>query len=575
MRNCTWLIAGLVAIPWTGYAQTPAISGSMQAVNAGPGDQSDPHVSGSLVAYTSVEDGRSLIRHHQLVTGSDAAIPNDGTTDLLSDVGGSTVVFTRVGDFSSAIYSFDTANPGAPVEIAPDFFANRRSAAIGGGTIAWEDFGLAGGGLAPEIAVVTDPVGPLVRLTANTGVDRDPAVSPDGQVIVWTHCELDHTQCDIHEARRVGGVWSSSARSAPGDEANPDTNGEVIVYSSAREEGGVLERDLFWQPVGGGEEVRLVLPGDDGNPSISGRFIAFEQRDDAGGSDIAVFDLVSQHLFRLTRTPQREALNDISVSADGLVRVVWSVPGAEGLDVMAFSFRLDDATGGGGDGGTEGGGEIPRDGGEVPRCDPAAQAITSCEDPGDRPLLATLELERTHGKPDGAQVAFESTSAEGLLCLDNGGGGRGVTSAWIRLNGDEVFRPRDFKCSTSNISRSVSLGASNVLEGEIRGKPGRSLRVRVYGAAPACTRAAAQGPGRERLASRASRARIFGERATVHAVDRASTPDVLLAEQMPLLGCSSSGSGTGLGMVLAGLAIWALASRRPKPVRVPVRRRDD
>lgn len=572
MRNCTWLIAGLASIPFAGLAQTPVIIGSAQVVNAGPGDQSDPHVSGSLVAYTSVEDGRSLIRYHELVTGSDASIPNHGTTDLLSDVSGSVVVFTRVGDVSSAILRFDTALPGAPVEVAPDPFANRRSAAIGGSTIAWEDFGLSGGGLAPEIALVTDPAGPLVRLTANTRIDRDPAVSPDGAVVVWTGCESDGTGCDIHEARRSGGTWSVSSHAAPGEAANPDTNGEVIVYSSTWNEGGVLERDIVWQPVGGGPERRLVLPTEDVKPSISGRFIAFEQRDGAGGSDIAVFDLVSEHLFRLTQTPQRESLTDLSVSADGLVRVVWTVPGAEGTDVRAYAFRLEE-TPGGGDGGTDGG-EGPGDGGE-PACDPAQPPITSCESPGARPLLGTLELVREHGKPKRAEVHFEGPPSDGLLCLDNGFEGRRATSAWIRLNGDQVLGPQDFKCSVESISRPVRLASSNVLEGELRGQPGSALRVRVYGAAPACLPVKARRLGGRWTAPRSTQSRISGEAGTVLIVERARGREAVWAEQMPAFGCSSGGSGNGLGLALAALAIAALAARRPKPVRVRVRRRDD
>src|SRR3989304_6841035 len=62
-------------------------------VNAGAGDQYDPHVSGDWAAYTS----DNSIRYYRFSTAADAAIPMGGSArDLLSDISGSKIVFSRV-----------------------------------------------------------------------------------------------------------------------------------------------------------------------------------------------------------------------------------------------------------------------------------------------------------------------------------------------------------------------------------------------------------------------------------------------------------------------------------------------
>jgi hypothetical protein len=53
-----------------------------------------------------------------------------------------------------------------------------------------------------------------------------------------------------------------------------------------------------------------------------------------------VYRIVSNELFQVTNTPTvSEVLNDITVLADGSVRLVWSTGGAES-DVMATTFTL-------------------------------------------------------------------------------------------------------------------------------------------------------------------------------------------------------------------------------------------
>ncbi|MGH8657567.1 MAG: TolB family protein [Gammaproteobacteria bacterium] len=105
-------------------------------------------------------------------------------------------------------------------------------------------------------------------------------------------------------------------------EANPDTNGSLVVYDSVRGS----NPDLFWRPVGGGTEVQLEMPGVEANPSIAGNFIAFESRPTlVATSDIYVYDLAANRLYQITNTPLvTEQLNDINVLPDGMIRTVWT-----------------------------------------------------------------------------------------------------------------------------------------------------------------------------------------------------------------------------------------------------------
>src|SRR3990172_8284650 len=62
-------------------------------INAGPGDQYDPHLSGAYAAYTADVS----IRYYQFSTATDAAIPmGSSSRDLLSDISGSKIVFSSV-----------------------------------------------------------------------------------------------------------------------------------------------------------------------------------------------------------------------------------------------------------------------------------------------------------------------------------------------------------------------------------------------------------------------------------------------------------------------------------------------
>jgi hypothetical protein len=306
-------------------------------INVGAGDQFDPHVSGDWVSYTS-EVG---VRYYNFATNVDAEIPpGAGVRDLLSDISGSKIVFSRVTvGVGTAVMVFDAATPTvAPVEIDAAPGTTRIGATIGGNTVAYIDFGLQANG---EL-VISDLASSLsFRVTNDTAVDGNPQVSPDGNLVTWEHCATSLVNCDIWQAVRTGLVWSiSEVAGTPSPEANPDTNGNLVVYDSQRSPGNP---NVFWR-AGSAAEVELELPGLEGNPSIAGHYIAFESRASlVDSADIFVYDMTSNWLYQITNTPLvNEQLNDITLLPNGSLRVVWASDedGNDQRNIKAATFQL-------------------------------------------------------------------------------------------------------------------------------------------------------------------------------------------------------------------------------------------
>ncbi len=334
------LLAMTVVVPAVALAVVPVTGApptlTPVTINAGPGDQYDPHVSGDYSAYTS----DLSIRYYRFSTAADAAIPmGSSARDLLSDISGSKVVFSRViPAVKTAVMVFDINTAAAPIELDPAPGTTRIGSAIGGNTVAYIDFGLHGNG---EL-VIHDLAGSTsARITNDAAFDGNPSVSPDGSVVTWEHCATSTSNCDIWKAVKTGAAWTVGTSSdSANPEANPDTNGTLVVYDSVR----AGNSDLFWRPVAGGAEVQLQLPSVEANPSIAGNFIAFESRPSLlATSDIYVYDLSSNRLYQITNTPLvTEQLNDITVLGNGYVRVVWGSDedGFDARNVKGATFFL-------------------------------------------------------------------------------------------------------------------------------------------------------------------------------------------------------------------------------------------
>jgi hypothetical protein len=328
----------------------PALTVNVAVVNDGAGSQTDPHVSGEWVSYTDNSVFGVRFQNLELGITSDRLIPQaDGMYDSLSDISGSEVAFMRATALGSqGIYLVQidpSSNPGAAVELSPsaDELTPRGHAAIGGDTIAYEDRGYSASSAAlPEISLssVTDPSALAYRLTNDAIADKEPAVSPDGNAVVWSKCAFPSSfpsECDVWRVERIMGAWGAPEQVTidVGDEVLPDTNGPVTVYNS--EAGGEL--DIRWSvkdSSGAYVESVLALPGIQRNPNIAGNLIAFENSTGTGAQfEIWLYDLATNRLYQLTDTTVSESLTDISTNGFGLVRVAWAQP------KQAYPFDMD------------------------------------------------------------------------------------------------------------------------------------------------------------------------------------------------------------------------------------------
>ncbi len=308
-----------------------------------PGRQSDSHLSGPLVSYTDDGTAPSSVHYYDLAANLDHAIPGTGaSSDTLSEISGTTVVFTRGLFDRQAVYSYETTTAAVATELAPTAGSVRGNPAIGGTTVAWEDFGFSVGGADAEIVAYDLATGVLTRLTTDGSFDSSAAVSPDGSVIVWQKCSasLPASGCDVYQAVKASsGSWTVTRLTTTADEEFvPDTNGSIVVYQSTR--GG--EMDLYWQPVGGGPEQRLELAGEQRYPHISGTFVSFDQGP-VGATDILLYDIARNTVYSIAVSAVNERLNDVWFdSSNGRARITWTgFTATNGDDVFVFTFTLD------------------------------------------------------------------------------------------------------------------------------------------------------------------------------------------------------------------------------------------
>lgn len=342
------------------------LSAPQITINANAGDQYDPHVDQNLAAYSSYFDPVTQlpveeIHYYDFTTGLDRAIPTTGR-DLLSDVDQGRIVFTRIFDAEarSGILLFDVAT-ATVTELAPAPNSQRLGVALGSQTAAFIDYGLSSD-MSGELLLLSLSGGAATRITNDTVQDVNPAVSPDGNLVVWERCPVSQANCDIYLASRSGSIWTWQALSSSAfTEIAPDTNGTQVVFER---ELGLNDSNLVVVPVTGGAELVLELPGVEHNASIRGQLIAFEHREGIAPSDIWLYDLATNRAFRVTDTPTvNETLNDVTVLPNGEVRVVWQAnDGADGLsNIYGSTFTLPavpqppDAGTGGGDAGVDAG----------------------------------------------------------------------------------------------------------------------------------------------------------------------------------------------------------------------------
>ena len=299
---------------------------SVVTINNSAGNQTFPHISKDLAAYTDEAD--SSIHYYKFSTGVDTAIPLGGESalDSLSGVSGNRICFTRetpsLDAFEAAFFDVATSTV---TEIDPHPGDVRMGCAIGGDTLVYVDFGTGNGtGDIFFYDLAANPPTLPQALSHSGNVEGETNVAPDGNTVVWENCQIA-SNCDIWKAVRSGGVWTTSiVVNSPTNEQNPDTDGTWIVYDANPI--STTGNDVFFVPVAGGQTTQLAIPGTQVNPSISRGFIGFESTPPSGiAPDIYVYDIAQNILYQVTSTPTVfESLNDISVLDNGDVRLVWA-----------------------------------------------------------------------------------------------------------------------------------------------------------------------------------------------------------------------------------------------------------
>ena len=318
-------------------ASVATLTGALFTVNDGPGDQTDPHISGDWVSYTDNSTGSYQARYYNLATLQDAGVPSNGGQDLLSGISGTTIVYMHSTASGQSIYAYDTCGCSAPAELDPTPGSIRESPAIGGHTVAWVDY--TADPAHPQIVVENLDTQQATTLTNDSTMQNlEPSVSPDGSVVTWAKCAGSFSSCNIWDAvLGSDGSWHLHQLTTDSASELPHSNGQIVVYDSTR--GG--EQDIYWQPAGGGAEQKITFAGPDRNPHISGNLIVFDHFDLTASTpnwDVYAYSLATHTLYQITNTLTSETLSDVSVTPGGEAHVVWNTLESD-YNVYGFKFQ--------------------------------------------------------------------------------------------------------------------------------------------------------------------------------------------------------------------------------------------
>ena len=170
----------------------PMLSGTRQAIGVAPGNQTNASVTCNIASYTNDDlEGTSSIHYFDFATNTDHVVPGNGL-DRLSETDGRQIVFTQLSATGDQIGVYDIASQ------TTTFIGGNGNSdpAVGGDLIAFRHGEFSS--LIGEIFVYDRISHVVVPLSYNDVPDWSPEVSPDGHVVVWKTCQVDHAGCSIY-----------------------------------------------------------------------------------------------------------------------------------------------------------------------------------------------------------------------------------------------------------------------------------------------------------------------------------------------------------------------------------------
>jgi WD40-like Beta Propeller Repeat len=269
------------------------LAGTFTPINLGAGDQTNPHVSGDIVVY-STDTPSPQIRYF-VATNTDNVVPTSGFAAFLSDVSNGHIVYTGLsstGPFAgSYIFEFNLAD--STTTAIGDSNKTSNPTVSAGGDVAYESGAFSANPAETEIVVTELQPGGVqltTRITDDAMKDSNPQISTDGNHVVWQKGLTTGTGLDIWVADKTApGVWTSTQLTgASGEDVRPDISGDGRFVTWTSTIAGAT--DVYVLDRNDNTTYQFDIAGDQRNPSVTedGKYISFESNETGAQYDIVL-----------------------------------------------------------------------------------------------------------------------------------------------------------------------------------------------------------------------------------------------------------------------------------------------
>ncbi|MGB8931045.1 MAG: hypothetical protein WCC48_07340 [Anaeromyxobacteraceae bacterium] len=411
----------------------------------GPGDQTDPSLSGTFIAYLGSTARGTEIFIQSLAPGS---TPGQQTFDDV-DQGPPHLVNLRyafrspgvveVRDLTGAALSIVTGDGPflGQTALSPSLVAWVEAGTDTGTDVGWQRFG--------------DPLPPRTVL-------RDPgdqhSISVTGDWIAYVDggsVKLVNTAADTVQSFDVPGTAEDvSIWSAVG--APP----RLAVLALPEGGDGTTKAIHVLDSTDGTLVASLTTPGLKVHPRLFDDWVGFEASDDQLKPQVTLWHFADASgtpwLFMPSPTGSYQKLHDLVVTTE-IVQVVWSDDSSGDFDIYMFEAPLQDVL-----------------------APPTAVGPASCD--SSATPIGQFTVTRAKAGPSAGGTLFTANVATPvLLCI----AAQDVTSGWIGAGSQVVAAPGDFGQGSLTREVRLTVGAGEGRVGAVlEGGPGAELRVRIF-----------------------------------------------------------------------------------------------